>query len=89
VREFERLVSRIRQMRRVSGPADNVARRPGVDPAPEQLRALEERMEHLEALVQGLQDSVHRESTRLTKRVGELEARVQPGVLGKARCYPS
>jgi hypothetical protein len=34
--------------------------------------------------VEGLQDSVHRESTRLGRRVGELEARIQPGALGRA-----
>jgi len=34
--------------------------------------------------VQGLQDSVHRESSRHAKRIAELEARVQPAALGKA-----
>ena len=34
--------------------------------------------------MEGLQDSVHRESTRLGKRVDELEARIQTGVLGRA-----
>jgi hypothetical protein len=34
--------------------------------------------------VEGLQDSMHRESTRLSKRIGELEARIQPAALGRA-----
>jgi hypothetical protein len=38
----------------------------------------------VEQLVQGLQDSVHRESTRQSERLAELEARIQPAALGKA-----
>jgi hypothetical protein len=48
------------------------------------MRALEVRVEHLEQMVQGLQDSVHRESSRQAKRIAELEARLQPAALGKA-----
>jgi len=48
------------------------------------LRALEVRIQHLEALVQGLQDSVHRESTRQDKRIADLEDRMKPSALGKA-----
>jgi hypothetical protein len=49
----------------------------------DQLRALEARIEHLEALVVGLQDSVHRESLRHIKRFSELEARIQPEALAR------
>ena len=48
------------------------------------LRALEVRVQHLEALVQGLQDSVHRESTRHDRRIADLEDRMKPSALGKA-----
>jgi len=54
------------------------------DPQQNELHALEARIGQLEQLVQGLQDSVHRESTRLSQRVGELEARVQPAALARA-----
>jgi BMFP domain-containing protein YqiC len=84
VRERERLIARIRQIRRVPKPADEAARPPAVDRGQDRLRALEARIEHLEALVQGLQDSVHRESSRHAKRIAELEARIQPGALGRA-----
>jgi hypothetical protein len=50
----------------------------------EKLRALEARIGHLEQVLQGLQDSVHRESTRLSTRIGELEAQIQPSALNKA-----
>ena len=84
MREHERLIARIRQLGRMSKAADDAAYRPVAGSEPEQLRALEARIEHLEALVQGLQDSVHRESTRHAKRIDELETRIQPGALGRA-----
>ena len=84
MRERERLIARIRKVRRVSKRADQAAKRPAVGPEQDQLRALEARIEHLEALVQGLQDSVHRESLRHAKRITELEARIRPAALGKA-----
>jgi hypothetical protein len=83
MREREGLIARIRQLRRVSAEADEPARA-SAGPGQDQLRALEARIAHLEQLLQGLQDSVHRESTRLGKRIAELEARIQPAALGKA-----
>lgn len=82
--ERERLIARIRQLGRVSAPRNPAPARPVVDPASDQLRSLEARIEHLEALVQGLQDSVHRESLRQSGRLSELEAQIQPAALGKA-----
>ncbi len=41
-------------------------------------------MAHLEQLLEGLQDSVHRESLRQDKRIAELEAQIQPAALGEA-----
>ena len=82
--ERERLIARIRQLGRASAERDRASARPAVDPARDQLRSLEERLEHLEALVQGMQDSVHRESSRQAARLSELEAQIQPAALGKA-----
>jgi hypothetical protein len=84
VHERERLIARIRQIRRVPKAAGDSTDPRGVDPEWDQLRALEARITHLESLVQGLQDSVHRESSRQAERISELEARIQPGALGKA-----
>jgi len=47
----------------------------------ERLRALEARMAHLEQMLQGLQDSVHRESDRHAKLIAELQAQLQPGAI--------
>lgn len=82
--EREGLTARIRQLRRVSARAPGRAPSPPPAPGQDELRALETRIAHLEQLVQGLQDSVHRESTRLSERIGELEARIQPAALAKA-----
>jgi len=68
----------------MSAEADEDAMPSTSGPGQDELRALEARIAHLEQLVQGLQDSVHRESTRLGKRIGELEARLQPAALGRA-----
>ncbi len=84
MRERERLIARIRQIGRMSKAADDAAHPPVRDPHQDRLRALEARIEHLEALVQGLQDSVHRESSRHDKRISELEAQIRPEALGKA-----
>ena len=84
MREREGLIARIRQIRRL--PAQATARVTPSTPGPgqDELEALEARIAHLEQLVQGLQDSVHRESTRLSKRVAELESRIEPTALRRA-----
>jgi hypothetical protein len=78
------LVTRIRQIRRASAEAEAQAAPSASGPGEDKLRALEARIGHLEQVVQGLQDSVHRESTRLSTRIGELEARIQPSALSQA-----
>ena len=84
MREREGLIGWIRQVLRASAMTQEARKPPTVAPEQDKVRALEARIEHLEQLVQGLQDSVHRESSRQTKRVAELEARIQPAALGKA-----
>jgi hypothetical protein len=82
-REREGLIARIRQIRRVAGPTAP-ARTSKTARDDHELQALETRIAHMEQLVQGLQDSVHRESSRQSERIAELEARIQPAALGKA-----
>ena len=84
MREREGLIARIRQLRRGVADPDERVRPTTSRPGQDELRALEARITHLEQLVEGLQDSVHRESKRLGKRLGELEARIQPAALGRA-----
>jgi hypothetical protein len=77
------LIARIRQARRVATARDqpkDFAEVPPID----QLRALEARVAHVERLLEGLQDSVHRESERHAKMIADLQAQVQPGAMGAA-----
>ena len=82
VRERERLIARIRQIRRTTKPASAPA--PATTPGPGELRALELRVEHLERLLESLQDSVHRESDRQSKLIAELQEQVKPAVMDAA-----
>ena len=51
------------------------------DPDGPRIQDLERRVAHLEGLLEGFQDSVHRESLRLDRRIAELDARLEPGAL--------
>jgi len=57
------------------------AERPSADA---EIAGLKARVNELEQLVQGLQDSVHRESMRQSKRIAGIEAQIHPSVLGRA-----
>jgi len=83
MRAPEGLIARIRQVRR-GAEAEQPGESPRVDQGQDQVRALETRVAHLEQLVEGLQDSVHREASRNDKRIADLETRTQPRALGKA-----
>ena len=48
------------------------------------IEALEERIDRLEALLEGLQDAVHRESVREGGRIGALEKRTEPSEISRA-----
>jgi hypothetical protein len=82
--EREGLITRVRQMRRAAAVRDNasVAEPSRVDLGA--VEALEVRIAHLEELLEGLQDSVYRESERQSKRLAELEARTEPAALAVA-----
>ena len=83
ISDREGLIARIQQLRR-PGPTRH---RPTVDtgePDPDRLQALETRVAYLEQMLEGLQDSVHRESERHAKLIAELQGQIQPGTIGAA-----
>jgi hypothetical protein len=82
VREREGLIARIRQIRRAAAAAEKPAAQQDADAA--LIHALEARVSHLEKLVEGLQDSVHRESERQGKLIAELQSQVQPTTMRAA-----
>lgn len=80
----EGLIARIRHIRRTL-PAPAAA--PSAAPAAgsvERIDGLQARIVDLENMVQGLQDSVYRESQRQEKRITDLEARLDPATLAIA-----
>jgi hypothetical protein len=86
-RESERLVARIRNIRNALPTPDVVSRlrqTTSGEAPPASLEDLQTRVAHLEQLVQGLQDSVYRETLRQDRRIAELEARLDPGALATA-----
>ncbi len=84
MREREGLVARIRQIRRLAATADTPARQSALRPQDDRVQELETRIAHLEQLVEGLQNSVYRESTRHGKLIAELQAQIQPKAMGSA-----
>jgi hypothetical protein len=82
--ERERLVTRLRQIRQTGRTTEAQPASDAGEPDRAQVDALEQRIAHLEQLLEGLQDSVHRESERQSKRLTELEARIEPAALGEA-----
>jgi hypothetical protein len=84
VREGEGLISRIRQIRRSAAVADKASATATASPDAALVRSLEARVAHLEQLLEGLQDSVYRESERHDKQIAELQAQTQPGAIGAA-----
>jgi hypothetical protein len=58
--------------------------RESTDDRERRIEALEERVDHLEALLEGLQDAIHRESVRQGGRIEALETGSEPGELSRA-----
>jgi hypothetical protein len=56
----------------------------GASEAGDPIQALEQRVRHLEAMIEGLQDSVHRESQRTREQLDELRHRTEPGEISRA-----
>jgi hypothetical protein len=48
------------------------------------LERLQQRVDHLEKVVEGLQDAIHRDSIRHEERMTELERKTHPDELAKA-----
>jgi hypothetical protein len=58
--------------------------RPRSRPEPPDLRSVIERVDALEAMVEGLQDSVDRQARRQDERITELARRLEPAQLARA-----
>lgn len=81
------LLARIRQLPRGASESRQASRPSSGDreeQLSEEVAELRSRIAHLEQLVQGLQDSVHRGSERQDKRVAEIERRLDPAAMAAA-----
>ena len=82
--ERDGLLARVRQFRRSTAGADPQDRPSTADTQDDRAAKLEARVAHLERLVEGLQDSVHRESERHERLIADLQGQIQPSVMGAA-----
>jgi uncharacterized coiled-coil protein SlyX len=84
----ERLLGRIRQIRRSVAAREsqsNDASDPrAADPQDDRLKDLEGRVAHLEHLLEGLQDSVHREFARHDELIAQIQNQIEPATLRAA-----
>jgi hypothetical protein len=81
MRQRQELIARVMQMRRGDAARNSEAAENPSASAEVTLSGLEDRAAHLEKMVAGLQDSVHRESTRQRRQLTELEAQLEPAAL--------
>jgi hypothetical protein len=77
------LVERVVQLGRPRRAADPAAQL-SADAQERRIEALEKRVDQLEALLEGLQDAVHRESVREDRRISALEKRTEPSEISRA-----
>jgi uncharacterized coiled-coil protein SlyX len=49
----------------------------------DRIASLETRVTHLEAMIEGLQDAVHREATRSNARLDDMERKIEPSELSR------
>jgi hypothetical protein len=78
------LIERIARMRRDAAGDDSPPASETRATRAQELAVLERRVAHLEKLVLGLQDSVHRESSRQSKQLDQLESQLEPAALAIA-----
>jgi hypothetical protein len=77
------ILGRVVQLRRGRRAPDAAAQAPDAGHE-RRIQALEERIDQLEALLEALQDAVHRESVREGGRIGALEKRTEPSEMSRA-----
>jgi hypothetical protein len=77
------MLGRVVQMRRGRRASDAAAQAPDAGHE-RRIAALEGRIDQLEALLEGLQDAVHRESVREGGRIDALEKRSEPSEITRA-----
>jgi uncharacterized protein YlxW (UPF0749 family) len=81
-RRGRRVLDRVVALRRATGTGADRGSEP---PAPTEIvQRLQQRVEHLEHQLQGLQDSIHRESRRRDEEMKALQRKLQPGEMARS-----
>ena len=75
------LIAKIRQIR---GPSPSEPPPGGPLEGSARIQAIEARVAHLEELIEGLQDSVHRQFERESSRIADLETQIDPAAIAAA-----
>ena len=76
------MLDRVIGLRRIRRAREEKAR--GASGSGDPVRTLEERVTHLEAMIEGLQDAVHRDSRRTHEELDALRRRTEPSELSRA-----
>ena len=76
------MLDRVIGLRRSRRAREEKAR--GASEAADPAGSLEQRVAHLEAMIEGLQDAVHRESQRTKEQLEELRHRTEPSEISHA-----
>ena len=82
---LQRIVN-VRRAKAAEGGATALAGRGAESPTDDQprLQRLEQRIDHLEAALEGLQDAVHREAVRHHEEIADLRKKVEPEAMARA-----
>jgi hypothetical protein len=76
------MLDRVIGLRRIRRAREEKAR--GASEAADPVRSLEQRVTHLEAMIEGLQDAVHRDSRRTHEELDDLRRRTEPSEISRA-----
>ena len=76
------MLDRVIGLRRIRRARDEKSS--GAPGSGDPVRTLEERVTHLEAMIEGLQDAVHRESARTHGELDDLRRRTEPSEISRA-----
>jgi hypothetical protein len=83
-RRLRQLLERVVVQLRPGGEKTSVTTHSGHHTDPARLEILEKRLEHLETMVEGLQDAVYRESARQEQEIEDLQKQAEPAAIRRA-----
>ena len=81
------LFARVLERRRLEATAEDAPNAAEVEagiPEADRIAALESRLDHLEALIEGLQDAMHRGAVRREREIQDLEQKTTPDQMSRS-----